>query len=165
MLTQARLKELLTYDAATGVFTRNVARGNKPAGAATGTQNNGYLSTRCDGRGYFNHRLAWLYVYGCLPDLQVDHINRDKKDNRICNLRLATASQNQHNARARTDSTTGIKGVTWTKSGKLKAQICVRGERTILGYYPTLVEAAAAYASAADRLHGDFARADRIHLD
>jgi hypothetical protein len=166
MLTQERLKELLTYNPETGVFTRNFAKGNRAAGSVTGCLNKGYLRTTCDKHPYANHRLAWLYVHGVMPELDVDHINRDKSDNRICNLRLATASQNQFNAGPRSDSTTGIKGVSWVKAiKKFKAAICVRGERTILGYFPTVVEAAAAYARAADRLHGDFARASRIEVD
>ncbi|WP_278445217.1 HNH endonuclease [Stutzerimonas kunmingensis] len=166
MLTQERLKELLSYDPATGVFTWKKARGNKPAGSTAGTVNHGYLVTKCDKIGYLNHRLAWLYVHGSFPELEIDHINRDKADNRLCNLRLATTSQNQHNAAVRSDSTTGVKGVSLHRpSNKYRAAICVKGERTVLGYFTTIAEAAAAYAYAADRLHGDFARARRIDVD
>lgn len=166
LITQTQLKELLHYDPQTGIFTWKVARGSKAAGSLAGTDNRGYLVTRLFRVGYANHRLAWLYMYGKFPELDIDHINRVKHDNRIVNLREATASQNQQNTTAHRDSTTGVKGVSWSKrSRRYRAAISVGGKRTIIGYYGSISEAAIAYAKAADSLHGDFARAHRISVD
>lgn len=97
MLTQARLKELLTYDENTGVFTRiksvqgsGYRVGNKPNGT-------GYLPVCIDYKSYLQHRLAWLYVHGEFPDGHIDHINRVKTDNRLCNLRVVTDFENSQN--------------------------------------------------------------------
>lgn len=97
MLTQARVKELMTYDADTGVFTRikSVSRAGKRV--TTKPNSDGYLAFCIDYKMYLQHRVAWLYVYGAFPDGHLDHINRVKTDNRICNLRSATAFENSQN--------------------------------------------------------------------
>ena len=167
MLTQERLKEVLYYNEATGDLTWLEARGNRSIGSVAGTKTKkGYLQIRVDEKFYLAHRLVWMYVHGEFPASALDHINLDRCDNRLANLRLATASQNQYNTGVRKDSVTGVKGVSWHKASKrYKAAITSRGVTTILGYFGTIAEAATAYASAADRLHGDFARARRIHVD
>jgi hypothetical protein len=87
-----------------------------------------------------------------------DHRNRNKLDNRRCNLRPATDSQNQHNASKRKDNTSGYKGVSWHKrAGKWHARICVNGKRISLGYYVDPKEAARAYNVAALKYHSEFA--------
>jgi hypothetical protein len=97
MLTQARLKELMTYDADTGVFTR--IRSVNRAGRRVSDKLNrhGYLHFCIDYKMYLQHRVAWLYVYGEFPEGHLDHINRIKTDNRICNLRVVTAFENSQN--------------------------------------------------------------------
>lgn len=91
MLTQARLKELFHYDKETGAFTHIKARRGVRVGKILGClANNGYLVIRADGKLYLAHRLAWMYVHGAFPPDQLDHINRMRTDNRLCNLRLAT---------------------------------------------------------------------------
>lgn len=167
MLTQERLKEVLHYNEQTGDFTWLEARGNRSVGSKAWTKTKkGYLQLRIDEKYHLAHRLAWMYVHGDFPESALDHMNLDRCDNRIANLRLATASQNQYNTGIRSDSTTGVKGVSFHKaSRRYRAAITSRGETTILGYFATIAEAAKAYAAAADRIHGDFARARRIAVD
>lgn len=114
MLSQTRLKELLTYDKDTGVFTWRRRRGGKAAvGRCAGARDfYGYVVIRLDGVLYKAHRLAWFYSHGVWPEENIDHINRDKSDNRLKNLRLAGQSLNMHNANRRAGSS-GVVGVTW----------------------------------------------------
>ncbi len=84
-LTQERLKEVLSYNPETGIFTRNPGiRG----GEKVGTNSHGYVSIMVDGYLYQAHRLAWLYMEGYMPEQEIDHISRKRDDNRWCNLRV-----------------------------------------------------------------------------
>jgi hypothetical protein len=107
--TQSRLLELLDYDKDSGNFTwiKSPRRGVAPGSIAGTPTTKGYRHIMIDRRRYFAHRLAWLYVYGEDPgDLQLDHINRVRSDNRIDNLRLATQSENGLNRTFGTDKST-----------------------------------------------------------
>ena len=98
MLTQARLKELLTYDAETGVFTRIKSVNRAGRRVSDKTNSSGYLHFCIDYKIYLQHRVAWLYAYGEFPDGHLDHINRIKTDNRLCNLRIVTEFENCQNS-------------------------------------------------------------------
>ncbi len=117
-LTASRLRELLTYHPDTGRFTRRIRHcnavraGDDVAGSA---HDLGYRMISVDGEQYLAHRLVWLYSYGEWPVGDVDHENRDKADNRLANLRLATRSQNCFNRRIRSDNTTGYSNVLFDK--------------------------------------------------
>lgn len=157
-----RLRELLDYDPAIGVFRwRKHADVNprywgRRAGTASG---NGYRQIQIDFIRYFEHRLAWLYVTGEWPDQQVDHRNRIRDDNRFPNLRKATSSQNHFNTTKQKNNTSGVKGVSFdTRRKKWRACICKNRKQQLLGYFSTKIEAADAYALAAAKLHGNFAR-------
>jgi hypothetical protein len=95
MLTQAELKKYLRYYPDSGIFTCPCpARWDK----LLGTPNKlGYVYIMVRGRMYAAHRLAWLYVHGEFPKDEIDHINRIRGDNRICNLREATHKENCRN--------------------------------------------------------------------
>ena len=95
-MTPERLKELVSYDPESGVFTRlKITRG---AHVVCGNLRlDGYVSLYLDGKARSAHRMAWLYVYGSLPETALDHMNGVRHDNRICNLRPATRSQNLQN--------------------------------------------------------------------
>lgn len=174
LLTHDRLREVLAYDAETGCFfwkerQSNVSgndRGLWRAGSEAGWKTKkGYIVIEIDGVGFSAHRLAWYFVYGVMPTKQVDHINLVKDDNRISNLRLATQSQNQHNTKARRTNKLGVKGVYLKKmhpSGNLKyaAKITKDRQHYHLGYFDTIEEAKEAHRIAAEKLHGDFARAE-----
>ncbi|MDB6454707.1 HNH endonuclease [Falsirhodobacter sp. 20TX0035] len=106
------------------------------------------------------HRVAWAMHFGVWPTGVIDHINGDETDNRICNLRQASTSENGMNRGAQINSTSGVKGVCFDKNrGKWMASICRGSKRTNLGRFETMEAAQAAYNRAAAALHGDFARA------
>ena len=153
-LTQERLMSLVSYDAETGVFTWRITRRNCKTGAVAGSLLKGYLRISIDSKIYAAHRLAWLYTYGCWPSGEIDHINRVRNDNRLCNLREATRELNTQNANVRVDSPYGIRGVTKHKySNKYRARIQANKKAMLLGLFDTPEEAAAAYAAAAAKLH------------
>lgn len=163
MLTAERLRELFRYDPETGEFYRKVKVNNRcPAGQRVGTINgSGYVILTVDYKIYLAHRLAWLYVHGELPSEDIDHINLDKADNRISNLRLATDSQNNANKRRTKANTSGFKGVSWQPHARaFKAQIRANGRSTHLGYRKTAEEAHQLYTEAASKHFGEYARSN-----
>ena len=164
-ITQEYLKSILDYNPDTGIFTWKVRKSTRikigdVAGYREKYKNTYYIYIGIDGILYAAHRLAYLYVYGWLPE-EVDHIDNDgpKDDNRICNLRDSSHGQNQYNTGLRSDNTSGCKGVTfYKKSGKWHARIWVNKIKHHLGYYSTKEEAAAAYAEASEKYHGKYGR-------
>lgn len=160
MLTQERLKELLHYNPETGIFIRRVRVSSKaPAGAVAGyvDPSHGYVSIGVDGREYYGHRLAFLYMTGEWPKKQADHKNTNRSDNRWDNLREATQAQNKTNLKLRSNNTSGYKGVTWdAKLSKWKAQIGYGGKHIYLGVFSDKEDAKKAYDISAAKLHGDF---------
>jgi hypothetical protein len=162
MLTAERLRELLDYDPETGVFRWRETRGRARNGERAGSDNGaGYLVVEIGGRGYRAHRLAWLYVHGAWPPGKLDHDSNVRSDNRIANLRLATHAQNARNRKRRRDNETGFKGVHLRKdTGRYRATITLSGCDIALGNFDSADEAASAYASAASRLFGEFARTE-----
>jgi len=160
-ITPERLRALLAYDPETGHFTWRVplSRRIRP-GDRAGYANDGYLLVRIDRRNYRGHRLAWLYTFGEWPNGDLDHINCDRADNRISNLREATRSQNQANMRRPRHNTSGFKGASFhQRKGKWQAIIQKDGKTLYLGLFPTAADAHAAYCAAAQELHGEFWRA------
>ena len=158
MINQGRLKEVLEYNPASGVFTWNVYMGSRAvAGSHAGSVDSlGYVTIRIDKKLYHAHRLAWLFVHGHFPVNTVDHINRDKSDNRMSNLRPATRSENNRNVGISKNNTTGFKGVTKVRD-RYKAQITHHSTCVNIGLYDTPEIAHAAYCKKATELHGEFA--------
>lgn len=137
-LTQERLKELFHYDQNTGIFTRaKTVTYNSKRGDVSGYKDEfGYLQIQVDGRLYRAHRLAWLYVYGYLPENDIDHINRIGDDNRIKNLREVSRSCNNRNSGNSKANTSGVKGVSYAKKiKKWRAQIKIYGRVYVVGHY------------------------------
>lgn len=151
-----RVRQLLYYNADTGVFTWKAnlrgrfARIGTEAGFASGNQ---YLRMCVDGFTSGAHQFAWLYMTGQWPDMEVDHINGVRDDNRFANLRLVTSSQNRCNSRPRNF----LKGISKHRNSWV-AQITVNKQRIYLGCYRTPEEAHAVYCKAAIHHHGKFAR-------
>lgn len=153
-ITAEQLRELLVYDPETGRFTWRVALPGQKAGSPAGCLDSyGYVVIRINGANRKAHRLAWLHTYGTLPDGQVDHINRERADNRIANLRSATVQENQHNqSDARRGNKAGLLGVS-PKRGKWRAQIKVDGKKLHIGTFDTPEAAHEAYLEAKRKLH------------
>lgn len=153
-----RLVELLSYDALTGVFTRRVDRSNRKAGETAGSLHpDGYLQVAIDGRRYLCHRLAWLYEKCVWPEHEIDHINGDRADNRIANLRDVTKAVNQQNLKdaprgKNSDAPLGVTKYS-RRAGVWRAQICVDGKQFHIGYFLSQEAAHAAYINAKRRLH------------
>lgn len=157
MVKQERLKELLTYNKLTGKFTRlNSAPGESNAMDNAGSMNwNGYTHIQVDGRCYMAHRLAWIYEIGSIPEgMEIDHINHDKSDNRIENLRLITKENNLKNKSKYSSNSSGVNGVHWRKDkGKWQAKIRVNKKFIHLGYFNDIADAERARKKA-EKEHG-----------
>lgn len=151
-LTVERLRHVLDYNGETGTFTwKNPAsRGRKPGQVAGGKPHpNGYLYIRVDSENYRAHRLAWFYVHGEWPKQEIDHINQDKLDNRIANLRDVSHQENRQNLRKpnRTNRV-GALGVNRRTKNCYRARLVVDGELKTIGHYSTAEAAADAYNDA-----------------
>ena len=160
MGTAKRVNELFEYR--DGHLYRKVKRNNSKMGVSSGTIRGTGSRTRLaccvDGKYYANHRLIFLMHHGYLPAF-VDHIDGDRMNNRIENLRACTREQNCANARTYANNTTGVKGVCYVKSrDRWIASIQKDHKRVQLGYFKTKDEAADAVRKARCELHGDFAR-------
>lgn len=156
----------LDYDPETGAFVRkwrddrspkwNGRYAGKPAGHLDAS--NGYVTVSLGGANYYAHRIAWLMVHGALPPATIDHFNRDKTDNRLSNLRVASLSENNRNRGMRRDNKSGIHGVYWNKTnGKWIAEIGFDGKSRYIGSYVTRDDARRAYLEVAQKLFGEFA--------
>lgn len=148
------IRRELDYDPKTGRFWWKVEPGTVPT--------NGYRYIRVNQVMMLAHRLAWVLYYGVEPPGLVDHINGDRLDNRIENLRIATYSQNGANAKRHSRNTSGLKGVSkvvrggkW--KGKWQASITYQNKQIALGYFDAREAAHEAYLDAARRLQGPFA--------
>ena len=147
----ARLRALLSYDPATGIFHWRVHWGNRSAGAIAGYRKVcGHWSIQVDSRSYFVHRLAWLWMTGRWPT-QIDHRNRDPADNCWRNLREASPATNSRNQKLRTTNTSGRVGVNRRPSGNYRASICVNYRKLYLGTFRSFDAAVAARLAAQQR--------------
>jgi len=161
--SKALVLSSLSYEPITGEFRWRTTRKN---GAQAGTiagclHRSGYMLISVARIKFPSHRLAWLFHTGEWPKDHIDHINGDKSDNRICNLREATSAQNGFNNPMQPYNTSGYKGVSWSaREKKYRAQITAYGKRNFLGLFDDPAVAAEAYKAAAAKLHGEFARTE-----
>ena len=177
-ITYEYLRELFDYDDGAGVLIwksrpiymfRETSRSayhnstiwngryaGQPAGAAN---NKGYIHIKVDGRSLAAHRLIWLHQYGEPPSLSIDHIDGNKSNNRLSNLRQATRSQNAANTSCTKCNSSGFRGVVFNKqTNSYMARITKDGRSNYLGLFDTINEAKAAYERAAVMMYGEFAR-------
>lgn len=156
-ITQNELKKVLKYDLYNGMFTwkvraaKNVFKGVEAGNIAS----NGYINIGINKSVYLAHRLVWLYMIGELPKSDIDHINGIKTDNRWCNLRLATRSQNQFNRKVSINNKLGIKGVRKYKNS-FRASARYNGVKYELGSYSSELDANKAYQNFCKKHHGEF---------
>jgi hypothetical protein len=154
MLTQEYLKTITYYNPETGEFKR--LYGKQPY-----SDKDNYKMTTINGTRYCVHRLIFLYMTGTLPDksLDVDHINMIRNDNRWCNLRLATRSENMRNVNTRKNNKSGYKGVYFNKlRKKFCAQATFHRVCHHLGSFDTAKEASDAYNKFTKEHHDEFYR-------
>jgi hypothetical protein len=156
-----RLKEVLRYEPATGKFYRvgrsdQRTRSDKPAGALN---TSGHRQIKIDGGFWLAHRIAWAFHYGEDPgDREVDHINGNRDDNRIENLRLATLEQQGGNRKVHRSNSSGHPGVHWSKKeGKWLAYIGGATGRRRLGLFKSKQEAVKVRRRAAEERWGEYA--------
>jgi hypothetical protein len=170
-LDAALLRELLDYDAATGLFTWRYRPNGSPqwngkhAGKVASSLNkDGYVQIMlrlpgAKGRLYRGHRLAWLWMTGEWPDFDIDHENTQRADNGWLNLRPASNAQNLMNRGATKRNIVGLKGVGLHRAtGRWRARIMLHSEEVHLGLFDSAEQAHAAYRVAAVKYHGQFAR-------
>lgn len=142
MITAERLREVLSYDKESGLFfwrgktCRKVVVGKMAGALCSG----GYIRIRIDGILYAAHRLAWLYEYGAFPEKHIDHINRDRTDNRILNLRQCVDFENGQNRDKGKNNTSGHLGVS-KRNGRWVAQIMFKRKQIHLGVYDRIEDA------------------------
>lgn len=167
MLTVEKLKQCLDYNPSTGIFRWKIDICNKKIGQIAGGPSGGddplhpYWKIRIDDKSYYAHRLAWFYVYGIWPK-PLDHLDKNKQNNAINNLREATAQQNAGNTRVRKNNGLGIKGVrkanrNYNLINPYNARIRINNKDIHLGYFKTAEEAYQAYLNAARQYYGEFA--------
>ena len=150
------LEELFKYlyideTSPTGLrWKRSKATQVKPGSVAGSKQSKGYWQLQFDGTRYYCHRVIFFMSHKKDPlNLDIDHKDRNKGNNKIDNLRLVTTSENLRNVGKLSNNTSGVKGVSFYKSlGKYRAQIFVNGKRFHLGYFTSFEDAAAARRAA-----------------
>lgn len=157
-ITQEILKKNLFYDEILGIFTWKLKKCGVTAGMVAGTiSKDGYVKVWINQKSYMAHRLAWLYVYGEFPNSVIDHINGDRSNNQIVNLRSCSVKQNSQNQKIRKNNTSGFKGVHWDgKKLGWVAQAQDNGKRKSIGLYLSAEDAGAAYNKFTSSAYGDF---------
>lgn len=160
ILDVKNISDYLDYDPEIGIFTWKIKTKTSSAGDIAGRANcRGYVSIWINRKSYYAHRLAWALHNDSWPISDIDHINEDKSDNKISNLRLASRSENMFNRGFNKNNTSGMKGVVFCKeTQKWRAQIMVDRKSVNIGRFKTKEEAAAAYMVKAQEVRGEFAK-------
>ena len=157
--------DLLRYDSETGDLFWKVNRTNRVfAGDIAGRVHAlGYKTVTIMGKFFYAHQIAWLLHYGELPDGEIDHINRVRHDNRLCNLREVSTSENVANGNMRRNNKSGYRGVFWrSQVQKWQAKIDCNGRRYHLGTFNTAKEAFVAYQNAFNKFFKRIAVTDAL---
>ncbi len=159
ILTQEYLKSILDYNLDTGIFTWKVNKAQRTKiGDVAGWLSNGYTKIEINNNSYNAHRLAWLYVYGKLPENLVDHIDGNRSNNKISNLRESTYQTNSQNYKTPKTNKSGVKNVSWYKSmNKWVVSISVKKIKKTIGYFDNLEFAELVAIEARNKYRGEFA--------
>lgn len=158
-LTQEYLKSILDYDLDTGVFTWKVNKSQRTkAGDVAGWIYNGYWEIEINNKKHKTHRLAWLYVYGEMPKNLIDHIDNNRSNNRISNLREATYQSNSENYKTPKTNKSGVKNVSWYKNlDKWVVSMSIKKTKKTIGYFDDLELAELVAVEARNKYRGEFA--------
>ena len=150
MITPQQVRDLLDYDPQTGRLMRA-----QTGGTAGGLNGRGYTRTSLLGKAYVNSRLVWAYVHGRWPDGNIDHIDGNKSNNRIENLRDVSQQINCENRQgANINNQAGYLGVSWSaQKQRWKATISLNRVYRHLGFFKLPAEAHQAYLKAKRDLH------------
>jgi len=143
--TIEELRGFFNYHIKSGTLTwaDKAPRGATPGAEAGTLEAHGYRRVSIGGRLFRTHRIVWAVVTGAWPEFEVDHINGIRDDNRMCNLKAVTSSENSRNMKRFCTNTSGVAGVAWMSSrNKWRARIQVEGIEMHLGLFDNLAEAA-----------------------
>jgi hypothetical protein len=154
----AQVSDYISYDPDTGVLTwKKEWKGKKVGDVAGFVDQHGYRNIVFNGQTHKAHRLAWKLVHGTWPKKLIDHINQNKDDNRLCNLRECDHQENSWNRKKQRNNTSGMKGVTWNeKNQRWVAQIKDHGVPVYLGSFKNKVDAGFAYQTYAAKMRGEY---------
>jgi hypothetical protein len=160
LISHSDLCSILDYCPNKGIFTWAITDRLGFKGKIAGSlRPSGYITINFGGKYYQAHRLAWFYVTKKWPRCYIDHVNGNKSDNRIINLREANQSQNIANSKLSKANKTGYKGVSYSrKQQAYQACLGKDGKQLFLGYFDDPEEAYQAYVKAALTHHGKFAK-------
>jgi HNH endonuclease len=160
-LTQDFVKSIFTYEDGF-LYWKKRKQGMKPLDIPAGYVNhNDYSVIMVNRRNYYLHRLIFLFHCGYMPDF-IDHIDTNRRNNNIENLREATNIQNSYNKRKQKGLTSQYKGVYLSQGKYWQSSIMYNGKRIYLGLFATEKDAALAYNDAAKIHHGQFANLNII---
>lgn len=157
MIDQRTVRDLFDYRDGK-LYWRVCINNRAPVGSEAGTYNpyNKRRAVRINGQSIYVHRLIFLFHHGYMP-LEVDHIDTNRHNNRIENLRAATSAQNQRNKSLQRNNTSGHKNVRWV-NGKWAVELKINGKAKYFGRFEDLELAALMASEARDKYHGEFAR-------
>jgi hypothetical protein len=155
------IRRLFLYDPNLGCL--RFASGSKAGAVAGSAHPCGYRQVRIGRSRFLVHRLIWKFHHGSEPR-QVDHIDGNRSNSKIENLRAACEKTNQRNRGKQGNNTSGYKGAYFRKSdGRWMSAICLHGKQKHLGYFPNAAAAHAAYCAAAKEFYGEFANFGAAH--
>lgn len=149
------------YDDSDGVLRHKNHRNKECNGLPAGSVHEGYLRVTLWKTRFWAHRIIWLMHYGRWPVGQIDHIDGDRSNNRLSNLREVTQQQNNCNRPNRSKSQTGVKNVKFEYNG-YKVSVILNGKSHYGGRFKTLEEAAIRADQLRREVHGDFSRKDHL---
>lgn len=158
MITVEQLRSEISYDPETGQFHwLTSGRGRRVNGLAGTVNNHGQVLIMINYQRYLANRLAWFYVYGEWPKGEVDHINRNRQDNRLCNLRDISHMENMANTARRSDNTSGERGVCFDhQKWKWKVQLTFKGGKRYAKHFETKDEAVSHARAKRAEMFGEF---------
>lgn len=144
-LTQEEVREQLDYDPETGELRWKDWKKGRKMGRAVGTRRrDGYLVININGKLYATHRVIWLWWHGYFPENEIDHIDRDKLNNRLSNLREVSRTCNSRNCGVSSNNKSGVTGIHWdVRCEKWFSVIMVAHKHKFLGLHTEFTEAVA----------------------